>query len=262
MKSFLTSKKALGIVLFVVLGLVKLPLEDKIYASLTEQKLIQPPPPLSLRESLGQMGFAASLGGLRSLIASITFLQAYSAWEKLDWGKVDSLMTLTTRLQPQEPTYWDEASWQMAYNAASAAKKDPNLRVAIKDKLFRDYVQRGIDIANEGLKFIPENSKLLIRLGEIYNSSTVSGRFPDARLAADYYLRAAANGAPSFYERIGAYELAKLSDRPSLERSYEILKRYFDLGFHYSSILRDLPVLEQKLGIPPEKRIPKNIKPE
>lgn len=242
--------RMLVLALLVVIGLAKLPLEDKLTATLKEQKLLDAGLDLSMRESLGQMGFAASLGGLRSLIASLSYLQAYVAFENLEWGTVDSLMTLTTRLQPDEPTYWEDASWHMAYNAASNYLRNEELRSAIRNKLFRDHVERGITILEEGLRYLPDNPRLLMRLGDIYRD-----RKPDPRRAAEAYLNAYAHGAKSFYERMGAYELVKLSDRASSEKAYAILKRYYDNGARYASIMRDLPVLEVKLGVPAEKRI-------
>lgn len=242
--------KMLVLALLIVIGLAKMPLEDKLTATLKEQNLLDAGLDLSMRESLGQMGFAASLGGLRSLIASISYLQAYEAFENLEWGTVDSLMTLTTRLQPYEPTYWEDASWHMAYNAAANYLHNAELRAAIRNKLFRDHVQHGITILEEGLRYLPDNPRLLMRLGDIYRD-----RKPDPRLAAEAYLNAYAHGAKSFYERMGAYELVKLSDRASSEKAYAILKRYYDNGARYASILRDLPVLEAKLGVPAEKRI-------
>lgn len=242
--------KILVLSLLVVFGLAKLPLENKLTGTLKQQNLLDARLDLSMRESLGQMGFTASLGGLRSLIASISYLQAYVAFENLDWGTVDSLMTLTTRLQPDEPTYWEDASWHMAYNAASSYLRSEELRSAIRNKLFRDHVQRGITILEEGLRYLPDNPRLLMRLGDIYHD-----RKPDPRLAAEAYLNAYAHGAKSFYERMGAYELVKLSDRASWEKAYSILKRYYDNGARYASIMRDLPVLEAKLGVPVEKRI-------
>jgi tetratricopeptide (TPR) repeat protein len=248
----MSKSKTLGMVLLLGMGLAKLPLEESISRSLNDQKLLQAAPDFSLRESLGQMGFAASLGGLRSLVASLTYLQAYTAFEDLAWGRVDSLMSLTTSLQPREALYWDDASWHMAYNAASNQMKDESLRLALRNKLFRDHVQRGIDILNKGLQYLPNDSRLLIRLGDIYRN-----RQPDPRKAAEAYLQAYANGAKPFYERQGAYELTKLGDYDSSVKAYEILKRYYDQGMHLPSILRDLPVLEGRLNIPLDKRIPR-----
>jgi len=250
----------IGTVLLVLLGLVQMPLEFRLSDSLREKKLIPSPPDLSLRESLGQMGFAAVLGGLRSLIASITYLQAYVAFENIEWGKVDSLMTLTTRLQPQEPLYWDDASWHMAYNAASSYQKDESLRLPLRDKLYRDYVQRGIDILNEGLTYLPDNPRLLTRLGDIYNANSASRRQPDARKAAHYYLEAYKNGAREFYERMAAYQLALLDDRESQQQAYDILRRYYDKGRYFDTMNTLFPELEEKLGIPKEKRVPGPVK--
>ena len=241
-----------GILLLLAMGVAKLPLEEKLTQSLRSQGLQTAPPEVSWQENFGQM-FLATLGGLRNLVASITYLEAYSAWSDLDWGRVDNLMTLTTRLQPTEPSYWDEASWQMAYNAASHFRNQKDLRYAIKHKLFRDHVQRGIDILEEGLRFLPDNPKLLMRLGDIFVH-----REPDPRRSSECYLKAFQNGAPANYERYAAYEMVKLSDRASWEMAYEILKRYWDRGAPFTkmaSIQRDLPVLEERLNIPAARRI-------
>ncbi|TLD71427.1 hypothetical protein FEM03_07830 [Phragmitibacter flavus] len=255
MNRALRSPRLLGVLLFLMMGIVKLPLENHLSHSLRDQKLIPNPPALSLRDSLGQMGFAATLGGLRSLVASITYLQAYVAFERVEWGKVDSLMTLTTLLQPLEPSYWDEASWHMAYNAASNYLNDEKIRAALRQKLFRDHVQRGINILNEGLKFLPNHPRLLIKLGDIYNTESPARRSPDGRKAAEYYLAAHANGAQGFYERIAAYELAKFEDRPSQQQAYDILKRYYDQDTFNPTMRRLLPELEEKLQIPAIQRI-------
>lgn len=83
-------------------------------------------------------------------------------------------------------------------------------------------------------------------------------RQPDPTLAAKYFLEAHKNGARSIYERMGAYELVKLGDRDSWERAYEILKRHYDTDPRcrtMGSVLRDLPILEERLNIPVSQRI-------
>jgi hypothetical protein len=246
-------KRILGVILFLAFGLARFPLEQAMTTSLREQGLKQSPPQVSWLEDFGQM-FLASLGGLRALVASVGFLEAYSAWEKNDWGSVDNRMTLVTRMEPYEPTYWDEAAWHMAYNAASYFKRNKELRAAIQNKLFRDHVQRGIDILDEGLQYLPENRRLLETLGYIYKD-----RQPNPTLAADAFLRAHAAGSLDFMERLAAYELVKVGDRASSEKAYEILKRYYDKGLPFTrmeSIQRDLRILENRLNIPPAQRLP------
>ncbi|RBP48208.1 hypothetical protein DES53_1011009 [Roseimicrobium gellanilyticum] len=247
------NKRVLGVLLFLAFGLARLPLDHAMTMNLREKGLKEAPPTVSWQEDFGQM-FLATLGGLRSLVASVGFLEAYSAWERNDWGAVDNRMTLVTRMQPYEPTYWDEASWHMAYNAASYFKRDKSLRAAIQNKLFKDHVQRGLEILNEGLRYLPENRRLLEALGYIYKD-----RQPDPERAATAFIEAHKNGSLDFIERLGAYELVKVGDRASSAQAYEILKRYYDRGPPFTkmeSIQRDLRILENRLNIPADKRIP------
>lgn len=248
--------KILGVLLLIALGVVKMPLEERVTTSLQAAKLREAPLALSLRESVSQMAFAAALGGLRSLVASITYLRAYVAFEKRDWGRVDSLMTLTTRMQPRETMYWDEAAWHMAYNAATSTQQREDIRAAIRNKQFRDYALRGLTIVQEGLLYNPDDPKLLVREAEIYRD-----RLKDPRPAANAFLLATKNGAKPFYERMGAYELVKLGEPSDLQQAYEILKRHYDKGFRYPSVLRDLEILERKLNIPSAQRVGQPLPP-
>ena len=74
-----------ALAVFLLLGAVKLPVEEAATCHLREAKLLTKPISISLRESLGQASFAASLGGLRSLVASITYLRVKNA-RKLETG--------------------------------------------------------------------------------------------------------------------------------------------------------------------------------
>lgn len=232
-------------------GLLKLPLEQNVAESLRRSGMLSQPVDLGLRENLGQMSFAAALGGLRSLVASITYLQAYTEFENVNWGKVDSLFQLTTRLQPNYENYWDEASWHMAFNAASHYQQDTARAPVVRDQLYRHHVQRGIDILNEGLRFLPESGKLWVRLGEIY-----ARRLSEPKRAADCYLRGFQFGALPIYERLAAYELFKAGDDESLRRAFDILKRSYAKDIKTPSVIRHLKLLEEKFAVPPAERIP------
>jgi hypothetical protein len=127
----------------------------------------------------------------------------------------------------------------------------------MKDKLFRDHVQRGIDILNEGLQYLPDNPRLLVKLAEIYRN-----RRGDHRTAGEYYLKAFQHGAKDYYERFGAYEFAKTDDPVLWRRAYDILKREYDNNKAIydnerarSTLMVDLPQLEEKLHIPADQRI-------
>ena len=242
--------KPAALVLLAVIGVAKLPLEQRLSNELHEKQLLETPVELGMRESLGQVGLAASLGGLRSLVASVCYLQAYSAFEDVQWAKVDTLMTLVTQLQPREPNYWDNHSWHMAYNAAAYYQRTEKSEV-IRQQRYNQYVQRGVDILHEGLRYLPGSLKLLRTLG-----TTLADRQSNPREAAEAFLSAYQLGKSDFDERRAAYQLAKLDDHPSQERAYQILSSYYDRGMQKqgTTIMVLLPQLEEKLDIAPEKR--------
>lgn len=254
-------KKWQAIGLLILVGLASRPADDAATSFLRSHKLLTKPVDLGLRESLGQMGFAASLGGLRSLVASVTYLQAYSAFENVDWAKVDSLFKLTTRLQPGYGSYWEEAAWHMAYNAATSYLFNKDLPRAIRRQLTREHVKRGIEILEEGIKFVPNEPKVWQRLGAIYSSrglDPLADTFGeiDPKKAGDCFLRAYQNGALQVYERLGAYELVKAGDPASMRTAYEILKRNYQMRYHTPSLIHYLKLAEDALGIPTDQRIP------
>lgn len=254
-------RKVQAIAVLLVLGLVKLPLEQSVTHSLRESGLLSRPVDLGLRESMGQMAFAASLGGLRSLVASVTYLQAFTAFENVEWAKVDSLFQLTTQLQPGFPKYWQEASWHMAYNAASAYLYNEKLRPAIRRQLARDHVKRGIDILEEGLRHLPDDPGLWKDLGEIYGRrglNPLADTFGemDAKKAGECYLRSYQLGGLKVYERIGAYELVKLDEPETNRTAYEVLRKNYGEGFRTPSLIHNLKLLENRLGVPAGQRIP------
>ena len=254
LKAILLSRKSLALLLLVLVGLVRLPMEEKLSEELREQQLLEAPVGLDMMESLGQMGMAASLGGLRALVASITYLVAYSAFEDVNWADVDFYMTVTTRLEPHNELYWEEAAWHMAYNAASYYQRDKTLRPAIREKLYRDHVQRGKDILEEGLQYLPQDPHLWLRMAQMLQDKDF-----DHPRAAEAYLKAYEYGGKrlQYAERMAAYEMVKTDNRAAWERAYEILKHYYDMGMRKqgTSIMRDLPVLEERLSIPKEKRV-------
>ncbi len=244
-------RKLLALVLLVALGFAKLPVENHVTQALRSQHLLSVPVDLNVRENLGQMSFAAALGGLRSLVASITYLQAYSAWQNINWGKVDSLFQLTTRLQPQFANYWDEAAWQMSYNAASSYLNDTTLNSAVRGKLYHDHVQRGIDILQQGLRYLPDNPKLWSTLAEIYER-----RVRDPQKAAVAYLQVFRITKQPRYLRNAGYQLAQATDEASWQKAYEYLSQCYKNGQRYPSLITILKSLEERLHTPPEKRIP------
>jgi tetratricopeptide (TPR) repeat protein len=240
-----------ALAVFLLLGAVKLPVEQAATAHLRAAKLLSVPVGIGLRESLGQASFAASLGGLRSLVASITYLRAYREWENINWGKVDSLFQITTRLQPTYFNYWDEGAWHMAYNAASSYLYDDKIDPMLRGKLFDEHVQRGIDIILEGLRFLPDEPRLWNSLAEIYER-----RVHDPKKAAECYMQVFRISHNERYSRFAGYQYAQASDRDSWEKAYQLLKTAYDKKQRTPSVIDHLKNLEERLNTPLPMRIP------
>lgn len=235
-----------------LLGAVKLPVEQAVAAKLREARLRDGVLDLGLWENLGQMGFAASLGGLRALVAAVTYMRAYTAFEDVEWGRVDSLFQLTSRLQPRDLSYWDEASWHMAYNAASHYLHSDRVEPVMRGKLYHDYLDRGVAILENGLRFNPNDSRLLTRLGDIY----ARRKLEPARAGECYEMAARAGGGARIL-RQAAYEYAKTHDAVLWRKAYDILKAEYDRdGPKFPRVVIDLKQLEERLDIPMEQRIP------
>lgn len=247
-------RKLQAIAVIVLFGIAKLGIEQRSTAALRDMKLRYTPMDLGMMENIGQAGFTASLGGLRALVASITYMQAYAAFENVEWGKVDTYFTWTTRLQPREASYWDEASWHMAYNAASYYQRDQSRPPGMREELFKAHIARGVEILRAGLEYNPENSRLWGRLGDV-----MSQRVGNMSEAAEDYFLAAKYSPPGqraeMFKRQAGYKFAEASDPVSWKRGYDLLKDAYDHGWKVPGVIIGIKTLEPKLQIPLPQRI-------
>ncbi len=249
-------RKLQALIVLLLLGVVKLPVEEHATRSLRQQRLLSQPLNIGFWDNLGQVGFAASLGGLRSLVASITYLQAYEAWTNVDWARVDSYFQLATALEPRFEKYWDEASWHMAYNAASYYLNNKDLNAAVRGKLYHDYIQRGEDILLQGLKVLPDSPRLWNALGEFYQR-----RVMDPKKAADCYMEVFRLTRNARYARFAGYQYSTTSDPVLWQKAYDLLKEAYDKKVRPPSLINTLKQMEGQLKLPTEKRIPEAYVP-
>jgi hypothetical protein len=246
------SRRVQALVVLLLFGVVKLPIEQVVSAKMKEARMLQGSLDLGLWENLGQMGFAASLGGLRALVAGVTYMQAYVAFEDIEWAKVDSLFQLTSRLQPHDVSYWDEGAWHMAYNAASNYLHSDRVEPIMRGKLYHAHIERGIRILEDGLRYNPDNVRLLSRLGDIY-----SKRKLDPVQAGETYEKVSTFEGLERYGRFAAYEYLKTTDRELWKRSYELLMASYKRdGKKFPSVIDGIKELEKRLGIPFMQWIP------
>ena len=207
---------------------------------------------LGLREQIGQSGFLAALSGFRSPLAAILWIEAHSAWEKTEWGRMASLFDTVTTLQPHNLLYWDIAAWHMAWNASAAALQDgKQSSEALRQRSARQYIALGRDILERGIRNNPDDYLLYERLGILLRDKQ-----QDHSAAADAFAKAASfSSAPRYIKRFAAYEVSKV---PGREReAYDRLRSLYDEGQkeRFPTLLGRLRELEEKLSIPKDQRI-------
>jgi tetratricopeptide (TPR) repeat protein len=238
--------------LFVV-GALKLPVERNLAVLHRQEHFRGVEFNLDLREKIGQLGFIAALSGFRAMVADALFIQAYSAWENTEWGRMLLLFRHITTLQPRVLLFWDTAAWHMAWNASVAAMNDQTQpRLALRVKAQREYFALGKDFLERGIKNNPDRPELYEALARLYKE-----KYKDHERASEFYAKAAAlPGAPTFDKRFSAYELSYCEGRE--REAYERLRHLYDMGpqERLPTLIKRLKVLEDKLEISQEQRIP------
>jgi len=211
---------------------------------------------LSLREQIGQSGFLAALSGFRSPLATFLWIDAHTAWEKTEWGRMAGLFNTVTTLQPHSLLYWDIAAWHMAWNASAAAQQDPKQpSEALRERARLQYIALGRDFLERGIRNNPDNYQLYDSLARLARDKE-----QDHVAAADAFAKAASfPDAPAYIRRFAAYEAAKA---PGREReAYDRLMEIYRGGENRlaPTLISRIRELEVFLNIPKEKRIPATL---
>lgn len=245
-------RKCAALVLLALFGASVLPLQGLLEREGAAAHFHKTTLSLDLRERIGQAGFLAALSGFRSPLAALLWIEAHTAWENTEWGRMAGLFETVTRLQPRSLTYWDMAAWHMAWNASTAAmqnEKQPSEALRIRAQ--RGYFQLGRDFLERGILNNPDRHQLYLQLGILLRD-----KFEDHCAAAEAFLKAAEfPDAPPYVERFAGYEMARC---PGREReAYEHLRRLYEQGENQRlpSLVNLLREMENKLDIPAEGRV-------
>src|ERR1041385_1295590 len=240
----------------IVVGVLKLPVEHDL-ATLHRQEHFRggefnP----HLREKLGQLGFIAALSGFRAIVADALFIQAHAAWENTQWGRMLWLFRQITTLQPRVLLFWDTAAWHMAWNASVAAMNDPSQpHQTLRVKAQREYFALGKDFLERGIENNPDRPELYEALARLYKE-----KYKDHERAAEYYQKAAAlpEAAP-WDRRFSAYELSYCEGRE--REAYQRLRGLYQESEkeRLPTLIKRLKILEEKLAIPEDQRIPDKL---
>jgi len=247
------SRRIIAVILLGVFGAILIPFQIALNKEQRAANLRGTALNMSLREQVGQMGFIAALSGFRSPLAAMLWIEANTAWEKTEWGRMAGLLTTVTTLQPRSVLYWDMAGWHMAWNASVAAlndkEKQPSEALRIRNQ--RQFFQLGRKYLEQGIKNNPDSYYLYAAMGTLLRD-----KLEDHCASGEYFLRGSEiKGAPSYYARMAGYQLALCPERQ--QEAYDLLKKLYDMGpdQRKPSLITNLKELEKKLDVPQAKRI-------
>lgn len=245
-------RRSLAVLLLAGFGAAILPFQARLAAEAKAANFRSTVLNLDLRERIGQMGFLAALSGFRSPLAAFLWIEAHSAWENTEWGRMAGLFDTVTTLQPRSLLYWDMASWHMAWNASVAAMQDEKQpSEALRIRAQRQYFELGRDLLERGIRNNPDRYELYLQLGVLLRD-----KIEDPCAAADAFLRASEfPDAPPYAKRFAGYMLAKCAGRE--REAYELLRALYLAGEQnrlptLTSLVREL---EKSLDIPATERV-------
>ena len=243
--------RLIAFAILIAFGLVRMPIEARLEKKQRDLHYHGARLTLDARQRLGQMGFVAALSGFRALVADVLWIEAHSAWQRTEWGRMKVLFDTVTALQPRNLVFWDMAGWHMAYNASVAALRDESQpREALRLKAQREYWKLGEDFYKRGIQNNPDHAFLFEGLGRLYRE-----KFQDHWKAYEMFDAASKRpDAMAYIHRFAAYELAAVPGKE--KEAYARLKALYDKGEdeHLPTLLKLLGELEEKLNVPAKDR--------
>jgi len=228
-----------------------LPFKLNLESGFSHEVYTAGPLTVHVRERIGQSAFIAVLGGFRSVVADLLFIDGQAAWERTDWTHLLLRLRQVTELQPHMLMFWDVAGWHMAWNASIAAANDQSKPPAGRQRLSREYIELGRDFLKRGVANNSDKPQLYEALARLYRD-----RLHDHLQAAENFYKASQlPGCASYDERFSAYELSYCEGR---ERdAYTRLRALYDRGQkeRLPTLIARLKRLENVLNVPPDQRI-------
>jgi hypothetical protein len=157
-----------------------------------------------LEPTLGQGVLLGVLGGLRTIVADLTWIRSYVFWERRDRAGCEALMRTACALDPHSRYFWENAGLRIGLDMAhwEIRRRGGYAKVPeeTQQRLFRQFGRRGLDVLEEGLGHSRQSTALLVAAGFL-----AEGKLQDSALSASYYRRAAdAPDAPWYAARFTA----------------------------------------------------------
>jgi len=233
-------------------GLARGPFEERARAQLVEAHLLLPPLTEDAVQHLNQSALMGSLGGLRSLVSTYLSLKAFDHFSYKEWEDLRRTYRIVTSLEPRDENHWRDVVWHLGINATANMEIDESLPLFERRRRFDDYALSAVAFAEEGLVQNPESSLIRQQLAEVYRE-----KLRDNCAAARVYGEMIGlPGTLGFIRRFHGYFMARCPGQE--EEAYHYLFELYHEGEHQRlpTLIKELKILEEKLGIPYPQRIP------
>lgn len=247
-----TPRFLIVLAVLLVFGLIRSPYEDRLREQFIEARLLLPPPGKTALSQMSQSVLIGTLGGLRSVAATILVLYAFDHWSDKNWSDLNRTYKMITNLEPRDETHWVSVIWHMGINATASVQYNESIPAFERERLFNEYAQEAIRMGEAGLEQLPDSVPIRLQLAEVYKE-----KLKDFCAAAQIYKdMLGLPGCPGYAVRFHGYFLAKCPGKE--QEAYDHLMNLYRQGtkHHKASLLYSIKKMEEALKIPFPQRIP------
>ena len=214
----MTIKVAVLVLALLAFGVVRLFCESALTRQLEVARLFPTVLQLETRDRVDQTSWAVALGGLRTLVASMMNLRAFTYFSEQRWEDVKKTYNSMVDFAPRTRHYWETGSWHQAYNAASYYLNDSELPPARRRELWRGSIHWGRAFLKRGIRNNPDDPALRTHLGMLLIDANKFIAFKDKQeafleAAAAYDFAAKSGKMPAYAARFQVYALARIEGR-------------------------------------------------
>ncbi|MEY3393044.1 MAG: hypothetical protein RLZZ322_1893 [Verrucomicrobiota bacterium] len=210
-----------------------------------------------LEPTLGQGVLLGVLGGLRTVVADLTWIRSYVLWERKDRPGCETLMRAACALDPHSRYFWENSAYAIGFDMAhwDIRRRGGYDKVPAETqrRLFHAYARKGIALLEDGMGHAKVTTPLLLTAAQLAEL-----KLQDHPLAIAYYRRAAeAPDGPWFAARICAQVMWEAGRQ---EEAYRWFRDYWTQRMRgredgFPDDLQRLRTMEESLRITPGRRI-------
>jgi len=244
-------KTSITLAVLLLAGSILNPVESKLWGVMKEN--LTPASIHSLQSQTSEGLVLATLGGFRSIIADIQWLQTMNSWEKQEKEKTIGGIQFTVGLDPRPTFFWLNGGRMLAYDMRHwDADLFENFEERRKEEI--RLANMAIDFLKLAIQYHPETVSFPIEIANIYLN-----RLGNLELAAEYYHKAYTeyDDSPYYVGRLYALILAQMGE---YSKAYDFLTQLYrelpsgDIYANKPIVLSRIRALEKKINLPREKR--------